>query len=175
MTAVGPRCATPGPTWRRGRRLLVVGVGSPLRRDDALGPAVAAALRAGRLPEGVAVRAAHGLTPELAVDLAEVDAVWFVDAAAAPGPERPTWTRLGGRGATPGTGPGGRGGHALDPSALLAWTEAWAGRAPEAWLLALPAADLSLGTGLSRRGARSLRAALRSLRGRWVGAVDRAA
>lgn len=179
MSAVGPRPATApaaaaatsrGPAWTPGTRLLVLGVGSRLRRDDALGPLVADALAAGPLPDGVAVRPAHGLVPELAVDLAEVDAVWFVDAAADPGLARPTWARVaagGDRARADGAGGGGGGGHALDPAALLVWAEAWAGRAPEAWTLALPAADFGLGEGLSPRGEASRRAALADLRARW--------
>ena len=163
MTARAGDRARPGPDWAPGRRLLVLGVGSSLRRDDALGPAVAEALAAAPLPEGVATRPVHGLVPELAVDLAEVDAVWFVDAAADPTLAHPTWARVDPEGASPGTG----GGHALDPAALLAWTAAWTGRAPEAWTLALPAGDFGLGEGWSARGARSLRAALRDLRRRW--------
>lgn len=151
----------PGPAWAPGLRLLVLGVGSSLRRDDALGPAVAEALAAAPLPEGVATRPVHGLVPELAVDLAEVDAVWFVDAAADPSLARPTWTRV-----APSAGPGAGGGHALDPAALLVWTEAWTGRVPEAWTLALPAGDFGLGEGWSARGARSLREALGELRRR---------
>jgi hydrogenase maturation protease len=139
----------------------VLGVGSTLRRDDALGPAVAEALAAAPLPEGVAARPVHGLVPELAVDLAEVDAVWFVDAAADPSLARPTWSRV-----APSAGPGASGGHALDPAALLVWTEAWTGRVPEAWTLALPAGDFGLGEGWSARGARSLVEALDELRGR---------
>jgi len=150
-----------GPEWVPGRRLLVLGVGSSLRRDDALGPAVAEALAAAPLPKGVATRPVHGLVPELAVDLAEVDAVWFVDAAADPSLTRPTWARV-----LPTAGPGTGSGHALDPAALLVWTEAWTGRAPEAWTLALPAGDFGLGEGWSARGARSLREALGELRRR---------
>ena len=111
----------------------------------------------------------HGLVPELAVDLAEVDAVWFVDAAADPALARPTWARVDGAvrdgGAAAAAGAGG--GHAFGPAALLAWTEAWTGRVPEAWTLALPAGDFGLGEGWSLRGARSYRAALRDLRSRW--------
>ncbi len=151
-----------GPAWAPGRRLLVLGVGSTLRRDDALGPAVAEALAAAALPAGVATRPVHGLVPELAVDLAEVDAVWFVDAAADPSLAQPTWARV-----APSAGPGaGSSGHALDPAALLVWTEAWTGRVPEAWTLALPAADFALGEGWSARGSRSFREALDELRRR---------
>ena len=153
----------PGPDWAPGRRLLVLGVGSSLRRDDALGPAIAAALAAAPLPEGVASRPVHGLVPELAVDLVDVDAVWFVDAAADRSLAQPTWARV----AVGAMGPGSGGGHALGPAALLAWAEAWTGRAPEAWMLALPADDFGLGEGWSARGARSYRAALRDLRRRW--------
>lgn len=164
MTPSAGGRARPGPTWSPGRRLLVLGVGSTLRRDDALGPAVVEALAAAPLPAGVAARPVHGLVPELAVDLADVDAVWFVDAAADPVLPHPTWSRVG----VP-TGPASGGGHALDPATLLGWTEAWTGRVPDAWTLALPAGAFGLGEGWSVRGERSFREALHDLRRRFGG------
>jgi hydrogenase maturation protease len=58
---------------------LVVGYGSDLRGDDAVGRRVAAAIE-DRALDGVAVRSLHQLTPELAADLGEFDTVVFVDA-----------------------------------------------------------------------------------------------
>ena len=70
---------------------LIVGYGSPIRGDDAIGPLVADRLAAmvadGALPAGVEVQARHILTAELVEDLNRADLVIFLDAAAdlAPG------------------------------------------------------------------------------------------
>ncbi len=176
MTVPDRRRDRSGPTWRPGRRLLVVGVGSSLRRDDALGPLVVAVLADDAthpVPAGVELRAVHGLTPELVVDVAAVDAVWFVDAAADPALAEPTWSCVRAGAAAAGT----RSGHALDPTTLLALTSVLEtdrrrGVLPEAWTLALPARDFAIGEGLSEVGRASLAAAVAGLRGRWRSGVD---
>lgn len=61
--------------------ILVVGIGNTLRGDDGLGAAAVAALKASHPPDWVvAYRAVHQLTPELAAEIAECDAVIFIDA-----------------------------------------------------------------------------------------------
>jgi|ERR1041385_4300432 hydrogenase maturation protease len=60
--------------------LLVIGYGNDLRGDDAVGPAVAAAVEQMRL-DGVRVLIQHQLTPELAEPVSRARAVVFVDAA----------------------------------------------------------------------------------------------
>lgn len=59
--------------------VLVIGYGNTLRGDDAAGYLVAEEVESWNLP-GVRAIATHQLTPELAADMAEVDAVYFVDA-----------------------------------------------------------------------------------------------
>lgn len=77
-------------------RVLILAYGNPGRRDDGLGPALAAAVE-GRVPRGVTIEADYQLTVEDAALLAEHDVVIFVDAdvscaepfsfsAVAPGP-----------------------------------------------------------------------------------------
>ena len=60
--------------------VLVLGIGSLLRTDDAVGRLVADRLAASA-PDGVEVDSVHQLTPELAPRLARRDLVVFVDAA----------------------------------------------------------------------------------------------
>ncbi len=78
-------------TERRGE-VLVLGFGNPARGDDALGPAVAAAIERAGLP-GVTVDADYQLTVEDAEAVAAHDVVVFVDAACV-GPEPFAFERL---------------------------------------------------------------------------------
>jgi hypothetical protein len=72
--------------------------------------------------------------------------VVFVDARVGAGPVR--WERL-----RPGPRPALV--HALSPVGLLAWAEYLFGDAPEAWLVTVPARDLSFGEGFSLRTLRA--------------------
>ncbi len=125
--------------------VLVIGVGSELRRDDAVGRHVAARVEAVGLP-GVEVRQVHQLTPELALDLVDRRLVVVVDAAvgAVDVEVRPVTAAAG---ADPLT-------HHLDVPSLLA-VAALLGRPPgQVLLVGLPVADLGLGETLSDVGAR---------------------
>ncbi len=64
----------------RGARVLVLGYGNPGRQDDGLGPAAAAEIEKLDWP-GVTVCDNYQLVIEDAIDIAEHDVVWFVDAA----------------------------------------------------------------------------------------------
>jgi hydrogenase maturation protease len=59
---------------------LVLGYGNPGRQDDGLGPAIAIAIEQLRLPN-VTAYDNYQLNIEDAMDVAEHDVVWFVDAA----------------------------------------------------------------------------------------------
>lgn len=73
-------------------RVFVIGYGNPGRRDDGLGPALAARLRDLRLP-GVHVEEAYQLSVEHAAAVAEHDVAIFADASVdAEAPYR--WSRL---------------------------------------------------------------------------------
>jgi hydrogenase maturation protease len=105
----------------------------------------------GRLPWRVLV--AHGLTPELADDLAACDHVIVVDAHVDAGLLRPTWRPAG---VPPGIATASTPSpfaHTLDLSGLLALTATLHGRAPRATVMAMPARDVSLGETLSPRAA----------------------
>ena len=60
---------------------LVIGYGNTLRSDDGAGQRVAEKIGQWELP-GVGALAVHQLTPELAENIAQADAVIFVDAVA---------------------------------------------------------------------------------------------
>jgi hydrogenase maturation protease len=129
-------------TERRGRRrgsVLVVGVGSELRNDDAAGRRVAEAVGALGLG-GVETRSVHQLTPELASDLEDRRLVVLVDAAV--DVEEVTVR-------SPSASGAGAASHHLDPGALLALA-ARLGWAPDAAVVVhVPVVDLGLGTALS--------------------------
>ncbi len=128
--AAAGREAVPGDGVPAAARTLVIGYGSPIRGDDAIGPLAAEALCAQPLPPGLAVLARHVLTAELAEDLAAADRVIFLDAetGAVPGSVRV-------RELVPDAGGASTMAHFHDPRELLAWCEALYGRAPRAWLV----------------------------------------
>jgi hydrogenase maturation protease len=145
-------CATPEPLpagSRRALQALIIGYGSPIRGDDALGPLVADRL-ADRLHERAAdrdaalhrdgarieVQARHILTAEIVDDLERAERVIFVDAAADAPAGEVRWGRL-----APDTGSVSSMAHFHDPRELLAWCQALYGHAPEAWLVSAGGAD----------------------------------
>ncbi len=117
-------------------RTLVIGYGSPIRGDDAIGPLAADALAAERLPEGAVVLSRHVLTAELAENLAGVERVIFLDAAAQGQPGELRVRRL-----KPDASEMSTMAHFLDPRELLAWCEALYHRVPQAWLVSVAAAS----------------------------------
>lgn len=148
---------------------LVIGIGNPLRGDDAVGAWLAERV----VPTDVAVRVlvVQQLTPELAETLAASRRVLFIDAWWQPGPAavpsvdpaaparrhdvppagtvaaiQPLLRRLS---RTDATIEAGAFSHVLDPAQLLAITTLLYGRAPQAWQLLVPAFRLGHGRGLS--------------------------
>jgi hydrogenase maturation protease len=117
--------AEPG-AWRT----LVIGYGSPIRGDDAIGPLAADALAADPLPPGLRVLSRHVLTAELAEDLSAVDRVIFLDAAAQGRPGEVRVCTL-----EPDAHAISTMAHFLDPRELLAWCETLYQRVPQAWLV----------------------------------------
>ncbi len=120
---------------------LVIGYGNDLRSDDGAGRVVADRIEAMRLPD-VAVRSVMQLTPELALDIAGVDTVVFVDASidvarttlepvdAAPvGPSAMT--------------------HYNTPATLLGMTATVGAMPSTAVTVSIPVTDLSLGLELT--------------------------
>ena len=109
---------------------LVIGYGSPIRGDDALGPLAAEALTAGPLPPGVSVISRHILTADLVADLAATDRVIFIDASVAGEPGEIRVQSL-----TADVSALSTMAHFLDPRELLAWCQALYQRQPQAYLV----------------------------------------
>lgn len=129
---------------------LVIGIGNPLRGDDGVGALLAeqAAVQTAAEPGGpVAVRCVQQLMPELAEELAHLDAVLFIDAWSAPDGAVPQLMPLQPAGATPDATSAGS--HRLEPAALLAVCQVLYGRAPDAQQLLVPAHAVAHGTALS--------------------------
>jgi hydrogenase maturation protease len=132
--------------------LLVVGFGNTLRQDDGVGPFVAAQVEALCLP-GVATLAAPLLSPEHAEAVSGARLVVFVDAAQGGAGEvclRPLAAAASSQLTT----------HAAEPATLLALARDLYGRAPEAYLLTIPADGLGFGEGFSERAALGAETAL---------------
>ena len=130
VASTPPQCgvdAAPGIA-----RTLVIGYGSPIRGDDAIGPLAADALAAGPLPPGLRVLSRHVLTAELAEDLAAADRVIFLDAAVQgrPGELRVCTLEPDARAVSTMA-------HFLDPRELLAWCDTLYQRVPRAWLVSV--------------------------------------
>jgi hydrogenase maturation protease len=111
-------------------RVLVIGYGSPIRGDDAIGPLVADRLSAAGVPEGVAVVSRHILTAELVADLVAHDRVIFLDAAVDGEPGEVRCREL-----APDASAMSTMAHFLDPRELLAWCETLYGQVPETFLV----------------------------------------
>lgn len=110
-------------------RALVIGYGSPIRGDDAIGPLAADRLEAEGVPAGVRVLSRHVLTAELAEDIASADLVVFLDAATEGQPGEVRIRPLEADASAVSTMA-----HFLDPRELLAWAETLYRHRPKAWL-----------------------------------------
>jgi len=127
--------------------ILVLGVGSELRRDDAVGRHVADAVARVEDPD-IEVLSVHQLTPELALDLEGRERVVIVDAAV--GVAEVTVSRI-----DPASNDQAFS-HHLDPMTLLALAGRL-GTAPRSLLVvSVPAYELDLGTTLSEPAGRAV-------------------
>ncbi|WP_295392527.1 hydrogenase maturation protease [uncultured Thiodictyon sp.] len=111
-------------------KTLIIGYGSPIRGDDAIGPLAADALDAGPLPEGVTVMSRHILTAELTEDIAAADRVIFLDATVEGTPGEVRVRRL-----MPDASAHSSMAHFLDPREVLAWCQTLYQREPAAFLV----------------------------------------
>ena len=116
-------------------KALIIGYGSPIRGDDAIGPLAADRLAELDLP-GVEVQARHILTAELVEDLVRAERAIFLDADADATPGEVRCQEIG-------PNPTGLStmAHFHDPRELLAWCQTLYGRAPQAWLITAGGAD----------------------------------
>lgn len=133
--------------------VLVIGYGNPGRRDDGLGPALAAALERLGLP-GVTVDSDYQLTVEAAAAAAEHDVVIFADAAAA-GPEPFDFRPIG-------PGPAASfSSHSTSPEGVLQLAGELFGSRPAAYVLGLRGYEFNeFNESLSERARANLAAAV---------------
>ncbi len=144
-------------------KLLVVGYGNTLRRDDGAGVKVVELLEAMHLP-GVEIRIVQQLVPELAEAAAASQGIVFVDATAGKS-EKPVLAELKPSAASRVFA------HASDPGSILALAGLLYGGHPKAWCLAIPAHDFGFGEGLSEATMRDVPFAAGLLRELAVGFV----
>lgn len=136
----------------RGRHpsVLVIGYGNTLRRDDGAGVAAAARL-ADALPQTllaerqVEIVTCRQLLPDLCEDLAACGLAVFIDAAIDVPAGMVRCERL----ASDASAGAGGGLHVMSPCGLLGMAAALYGRAPQAQLWSIGAADLDVGEELS--------------------------
>jgi hydrogenase maturation protease len=110
-------------------RVLVLGYGNPGRQDDGLGPAASARIETLGWPN-VTAYDNYQLNIEDALDVAEHDVVWFVDAARA-GPSPYAVQPLAPAATLEFTS------HLVRPEAILAMAHRYYGAAPQAFLLGI--------------------------------------
>jgi hydrogenase maturation protease len=138
-------------------RLLVIGYGNTLRRDDGVGPKVAEAVAGLGLP-GVRALACPLLTPELAEGVSRAGVVIFVDAAVNV-PREVQMRRLGPAASSQVMA------HAASPATLLALARDVFGQAPAAWWLTIPAGELGIGEELSPLARHGFEVAVEKVKG----------
>jgi hydrogenase maturation protease len=130
------------------RRILVLGIGNPGRRDDGLGPELVGRIERAAL-SGVDTDANYQLNVEDALACSTHDFVIFVDASN-DGPEPYSFTEIAPSPEIAFST------HELAPASVLALCEELYGRRPKARLLAVRGCEWEIGEGLSPRAARNL-------------------
>jgi len=124
-------------------RLLIIGIGNPLRCDDALGWHIAQELSRGSVPQDVQVVAAHQLTPEMSEVASRAEQVLFVDAARYQEPGSLKCERI-----EPATSSS-RHSHELSPAIVLKLAKDLYGRSPAAHLLTIAGESFETGETIS--------------------------
>jgi hydrogenase maturation protease len=136
-------------------RILVLGYGNPGRQDDGLGPAVAAGIDRLGWPN-LSAFDNYQLNIEDAMDVADHDVVWFVDAAK-DGPSPYAVHELSPASSIEFTS------HLMRPEAILAIARQCYGATPRAFLLAIRGYDFEFIEALTPGATDNLRAALAML------------
>jgi len=144
-----------GPAPSRAPRVLVIGYGNPGRQDDGLGPAAVAGIESLGWPNLNAFDN-YQLNIEDALDVADHDVVWFVDAAK-DGPSPYAVRELSPASSVEFTS------HLMRPEAILAIARQCYGATPRAFLLAIRGYDFEFTEALTPGAADNLRAALAML------------
>lgn len=124
----------PDDKLTKGGRVLILGIGNPLRGDDAVGWIAAERLAETIHDPRVEVVPCHQLLPEMAGQIARADIVVFIDASKTGTPG--TWRIE----ELPPPNPAAPGPvtHHFDPPALLAWALALHKHAPRAYAISIP-------------------------------------
>jgi hydrogenase maturation protease len=149
----------PALMTNRGKgRVLVLGYGNPGRQDDGLGPAAATLIESMEWP-GVTAFDNYQLNIENALDVAEHDTVWFVDAAKT-GPAPFTVNRLVPSSILDFTS------HLVRPETILAMAGHYFGKMPEAFLLAIRGYEFEFVEAITPEADGNLRAAAAMLANR---------
>jgi hydrogenase maturation protease len=136
-------------------RTLVLGYGNPGRQDDGLGPAVAAGIERLGWPNLTAFDT-YQLNIEDAMDVAEHDVVWFVDAAKT-GPSPYAVHEVAPDSSIEFTS------HLVRPEALLAIAQQCYGKSPQAFMLAIRGYEFAFIEALTQGATDNLRDALAML------------
>ncbi len=139
-------------------RVLVIGYGNPGRQDDGLGPAAAAAIEK-LCWDHLTVFDTYQLNIEDAIDVAEHDIIWFVDATkvgAAPYSVTPLAPAF----ETDFTS------HLVRPEVVLALAEHYYGRTPQAFLLGIRGYEFEFVEELTASATDNLRLAVSMFCGR---------
>ena len=123
-------------------RVLVIGIGNPLRSDDGLGWSVADQLSA-RSENNLQVLKVHQLTPELAEAVSEVDLAIFVDAGAHGAPGTLTCDTVSTSDADL------RFSHDVTPATLIQIAKTLYGKQPQAFLICVAGKNFEHGESLS--------------------------
>lgn len=136
--------------------LLVIGYGNTLRGDDGVGPRVADAVEALRLP-GVHTLSCQQLSPEHAVPISLAETVIFVDAAVDARKEvqfRPLEPQDTSQLMA----------HAADPRTMLALSRDVFGHVPHAWWLTIPAEKMEFSEALTPEAQRGCAEAVKRIK-----------
>ena len=136
-------------------RILVLGYGNPGRQDDGLGPAVAAGIEQLGWPNLTAFDN-YQLNIEDAMDVAEHDVVWFVDAAKT-GPSPYAVHEVAPASSIEFTS------HLVRPEAILAIAHQCYGKLPQAFMLAIRGYEFAFIEALTPGATANLREALAML------------
>ncbi len=147
--------ADPQALLPRQPRFLVLGYGNPGRQDDGLGPAVAAGIDGLGWPN-VTAYDNYQLNIEDALEVAEHDVVWFVDAART-GPSPYDVRDLSAASSIGFTS------HIVHPEGILAIARQYYGKSPQAFLLAIRGYEFEFVEQLTAGAIDNLRVALSML------------
>lgn len=140
-------------------RVLIIGYGNPLRRDDGFGWYVAAQLEATWASPEVELITCQQLTPELAQPLSWADYAIFVDAAQGSQPGALSVHKI-----VPSDDGLGTFSHHVSAPALLANSEVLFGTYPlETYVVSVGGVDFGFGEGMSEEVARQLPIAIEAI------------